>query len=144
MQASFRKDRGGRGGMLWRELDQGPGTRDQGPGTRDQGPLFLWSLVPGLWSEARPRSFPCVSQLAPAATSAPASVNPFRTLGRHRNFRLFWFGQTLSLIGTWMQGMAEGWLALELSNSAFIVGLVASAQSIPILVLSLHAGVIVD
>ena len=53
-----------------------------------------------------------------------ASLNPFQTLQRHRNFRLFWFGQTLSLIGTWMQSMSEGWLALELSNSAFVVGLV--------------------
>jgi MFS family permease len=74
----------------------------------------------------------------------PASLNPFRTLQRHRNFRLFWFGQTLSLIGTWMQTMAQGWLALELSNSAFLVGLVASAQSFPILLFSLHAGVFVD
>jgi MFS family permease len=72
------------------------------------------------------------------------SVNPFQTLFRHRNFRLFWSGQTLSLIGTWMQSMAEGWLALELSNSAFIVGLVAAAQSIPVLLLSLNAGVVVD
>ena len=74
----------------------------------------------------------------------PSSLNPFRTLLRHRNFRLFWLGQTLSLIGTWMQTMAEGWLALELSNSAFIVGLVAAAQSFPVLVLSLPAGHIVD
>jgi MFS family permease len=73
-----------------------------------------------------------------------ASVNPFRTLHRHRNFRLFWFGQTLSLIGTWMQTMAQGWLTLQLSNSAFLVGLVAAAQSFPVLVLSLHAGVVVD
>src|SRR5947199_7755435 len=73
-----------------------------------------------------------------------ASLNPFQTLQRHRNFRLFWFGQTLSLIGTWMQTMAQGWLALELSNSAFLVGLVASAQSFPILLFSLHAGVLVD
>jgi len=72
------------------------------------------------------------------------SLNPFRALSRHRNFRLFWFGQTLSLIGTWMQTMAEGWLALELSNSAFVVGLTACAQSLPILVLSLPAGVFVD
>ena len=72
------------------------------------------------------------------------SFNPFQTLQRHRNFRLFWFGQTLSLIGTWMQSMAEGWLALELSNSAFLVGLVAAAQSFPILLLSMHAGVVVD
>src|ERR1044071_7155466 len=72
------------------------------------------------------------------------SLNPFRTLVHHRNFRLFWCGQTLSLIGTWMQSMAQGWLALELSNSAFIVGLVASAMSLPVLLFSLHAGVIVD
>jgi MFS family permease len=74
----------------------------------------------------------------------PPSLNPFQTLQRHRNFRLFWFGQTLSLIGTWMQTMAQGWLALELSNSAFIVGLVAAAGSLPILLFSLHAGVLVD
>jgi MFS family permease len=74
----------------------------------------------------------------------PASINPFQILQRHRNFRLFWFGQTLSLIGTWMQSMAQGWLALELSNSAFLVGLVASAGSFPILLLSLNAGVHVD
>ena len=53
-------------------------------------------------------------------------------------------GQTLSLIGTWMQSMALGWLALELSNNAFIVGLVAASGSLPILLFSLHAGVMVD
>jgi MFS family permease len=72
------------------------------------------------------------------------SVNPFRTLVRHRNFRLFWIGQTLSLMGTWMQTMAQGWLALQLSNSAFLVGLVSSIGSLPILVLSLPAGVVAD
>src|SRR5678816_4845263 len=49
-----------------------------------------------------------------------------------------------SLIGTWMQAMAQGWLALELSNSAFLVALVATAQSLPVLLFSLHAGVVVD
>ena len=70
--------------------------------------------------------------------------NPFRVLGDHRNFRLFWFGQTLSLIGTWMQTMATGWLALELTNNAFLVAFVGVVGALPILVLSLHAGVIVD
>jgi MFS family permease len=70
-------------------------------------------------------------------------ANPFRTL-RHRNFRLFWVGQTLSLVGTWMQVMATGWLALELSDSALLVGLVASASSLPILLFSLHGGVVAD
>lgn len=72
-----------------------------------------------------------------------SSLNPFRAL-RHRNFLLFWSGQTLSLIGTWMQAMAEGWLAFALTRNAFLVGLVAAAQSLPILVLSLYAGVLVD
>jgi MFS family permease len=71
-------------------------------------------------------------------------LNPFRTLVRHRNFRLFWIGQTLSLVGTWMQTMAQGWLALELTDNAFLVGLVASVGSLPILLLSFVAGVYVD
>jgi len=73
----------------------------------------------------------------------PSSFNPFRAL-RHRNFLLFWSGQTLSLIGTWMQAMAEGWLAFALTRNAFLVGLLAAAQSLPILLLSLYAGVLVD
>ena len=72
------------------------------------------------------------------------SLNPFRVLATHRNFRIFWVGQTLSLIGTWMQSMAQGWLALELSDSALLVGLVASVGSLPVLLFSLHAGVLVD
>lgn len=72
------------------------------------------------------------------------TANPFRALLKHRNFRLFWFGQTLSLIGTWMQTMALGWLALQLSNSPFLVGLVASASSWPIVGFSLFTGVFVD
>ncbi len=72
------------------------------------------------------------------------SINPFRTLLTHRNFRLFWTGQTLSLIGTWMQSMAQGWLALELTNNAFLVGLVTSIGSLPVLLLSLPAGAVAD
>lgn len=71
-------------------------------------------------------------------------LNPFKVLQRHRNFRLFWLGQTTSLIGTWMQTMAQGWLALELSNDAFVVGLVVSATSLPIVLFSMPAGVLVD
>ena len=71
-------------------------------------------------------------------------MNPFRVLQQHRNFRLFWIGQTVSLIGTWMQLVAQGWLALQLSDSAFIVGLVAAAGSLPVLLFSLYAGVFID
>ncbi len=72
------------------------------------------------------------------------NLNPIRVLQVHRNFRLFWIGQTVSLIGTWMQQVGQGWLALELSNSAFIVGLVSAAGSLPVLLFSLYAGVIID
>jgi MFS family permease len=72
------------------------------------------------------------------------SSNPFHVLQQHRNFRLFWSGQTLSLIGSWMQTMAQGWLALELSNSPLVVGVVAAASSLPIVLLSIAAGVVVD
>src|SRR4051812_49956125 len=67
-------------------------------------------------------------------------INPFRALQVHRNFRLFWIGQTVSLIGTWMQQMGQGWLALELTNSAFLVGVVSAAGSFPVLLLSLYGG----
>jgi len=72
------------------------------------------------------------------------SINPFRTLQVHPNFRLFWIGQTVSLIGTWMQQVGQGWLALELTNSAFLVGVVSAAGSFPVLLFSLYGGVIAD
>jgi MFS family permease len=63
---------------------------------------------------------------------------------RHRNFRLFLTGQFISLCGTWMQNIAQGWLVLQLTNSAFLVGLVTALGSLPILLLSLYAGVVAD
>jgi MFS family permease len=72
-----------------------------------------------------------------------APISPFRAL-RHRNFRLFFAGQSVSLVGTWMQTVAQGWLVLELTNSPFYVGLVSALGSLPILLLSLPAGVFAD
>jgi MFS family permease len=72
-----------------------------------------------------------------------ARTNPFRPL-LHRNFRIFWSGQTLSQIGTWMQAVGEGWLALQLSNSALLVGVVAGASALPVLLFSLYGGVVAD
>lgn len=74
----------------------------------------------------------------------PRSLNPFRTLARYRNFRIFWVGQTTSLVGSWMQTVAVGWTALELTNDAFMVGLVSAANTFPILVLSLPGGIVAD
>ncbi|MGB8658238.1 MAG: MFS transporter [Candidatus Zixiibacteriota bacterium] len=69
--------------------------------------------------------------------------NTFRSL-RHRNFRLYWFGQMISLIGTWMQSMTQGWLVLRLSNSPFLLGVVGAFASLPIFFFSLPAGVLAD
>ena len=63
---------------------------------------------------------------------------------RNRNFRLFWSGNFLSNIGTWMQNVAQGWLVLLLTNSAFWLGVVGFAGSIPFLFFTLFGGVIAD
>jgi MFS family permease len=63
---------------------------------------------------------------------------------RHRNFRLFLTGQFISLCGTWMQTIGQGWLVLQLTNSAFAVGLVTALGSLPILLFSLYGGVVAD
>ncbi len=68
---------------------------------------------------------------------------PFSAL-RHRNFRLFFAGQFVSLVGTWMQVVAQGWLVLELTDSAFLVGLVSALGSVPILLFTLWGGVLAD
>jgi len=63
---------------------------------------------------------------------------------QHRNFRLFFIGQTLSMTGTWMQHIAISWLMYRLTNSAFMLGLTGFALQIPMLLVSPFAGVWVD
>jgi MFS family permease len=67
----------------------------------------------------------------------------FRAL-RHRNYRLFFIGQSLSNIGTWLQQVAMGWLTYRLSGSAWILGVVAFCTNISILVLAPFTGVLAD
>src|SRR5215472_11234334 len=82
-------------------------------------------------------------QEAEAARQRPA---PPRALGalRHRNYRLFLTGQIISTIGTWMQSVAMPWLALQLTHSAFLVGLVLAVQFTPVLIGSPFGGVVAD
>ena len=63
---------------------------------------------------------------------------------RHRDFRLFWVGQLVSQIGTWMQSVGQAWLVLELTGSAFHLGLVQALQSIPVLFLAPIGGAMSD
>ena len=66
-----------------------------------------------------------------------------RALG-HRDFRLFWSGQLVSLVGRWMQTVGQSWLVLELTDSPLRLGIVNSLQFAPILVLSFLAGALAD
>lgn len=63
---------------------------------------------------------------------------------RHRNYRLFFAGQLISLIGTWMQNVAQSWLVYQLTGSPLYLGVVSFASALPTLGLSLGAGVVVD
>jgi MFS family permease len=68
----------------------------------------------------------------------------FRSLGEHRNYRIFFFGQVVSLAGTWMQNVALVWLVLELTRSPIAVGALAFARFLPFTVFGLGAGVLAD
>ncbi len=63
---------------------------------------------------------------------------------RHRNFRLFFFGQLVSLIGTWMQNTAQGWLVYQLTGSKLLLGVVAAVSSAPMLLFSIWGGSVAD
>jgi MFS family permease len=63
---------------------------------------------------------------------------------QHRNYRLFFLGQLVSLIGTWMQSVAQSWLVYRLTGSAVLLGTVGFASQIPVFLLSPLGGVVAD
>lgn len=63
---------------------------------------------------------------------------------RHRDYRLFWIGQLVSQIGTWMQRVGQAWLVLELTNSPLKLGLIGTLQYAPMLFFSFVSGAIAD
>jgi MFS family permease len=63
---------------------------------------------------------------------------------RHKNYRLFWTGQGVSLSGTWMQTTAQAWLVYELTGSPFLLGLIGALEFTPVMLFSLFAGVYLD
>ena len=74
-------------------------------------------------------------------TSDSGIQSIFRSLN-HRNYRLYFSGQAVSLIGTWMQMIAMSWLVYRLTDSVFLLGLVGFASQIPIFLLAPFAGVV--
>jgi len=73
-----------------------------------------------------------------------ANRRTFASLRRHRNYRLFFAGQIVSVSGTWMQNIAAAWLVLQLTHSPVAVGVLALCQFLPFTVFGLFAGVLVD
>ena len=80
----------------------------------------------------------------PSILSGGAALRQGFTALRHRNYRLYWFGQVVSLIGTWMGSVTLPWLVLQLGASPFELGLVIALQFAPALVLSPFGGVLAD
>jgi len=78
------------------------------------------------------------------ATLLRLNRRTFASLRKHRNYRLFFAGQLVSLPGTWMQRIAQAWLVLSLTHSPVAVGVLALAQFLPFTVFGLFAGVVVD
>src|SRR2546428_8825885 len=86
---------------------------------------------------------------ATRAGAATRTVSWLRSLGglaafRHRNYRLFFAGQGISLVGTWMTAVAQSWLLLQLTGNPFDLRLVAAFQFPPVVVLGFFGGLIAD
>jgi len=79
-----------------------------------------------------------------SSTPPHGSGNTTFAAMRHRNFQLYFGGQLISNIGTWMQIIAQGWVVYQIGHSELTLGLVAFASAIPVLLISPWAGVIVD
>ncbi len=94
-----------------------------------------------------PSEIPTTAQIPEDVTGRPRRVvtggislrKTFSAL-RHRNFRLFFYGQLISLIGTWMTTTAQGWLVYQLTGSKALLGVVAACASAPMLVFATWGG----
>ena len=79
----------------------------------------------------------------PGRMPRPPLKQTFRAL-RNPNYRLFWCGQVISMVGTWMQRIGQAWLVLRLTDSPLALGIVTACQTLPVLLLALFGGVIAD
>ncbi|MFN2462894.1 MAG: MFS transporter [Candidatus Dormibacteria bacterium] len=87
-----------------------------------------------------------ISEQVPASRRSIRAVVVDRAFPalHHRNYRLFFLGQLVSLVGTWTQQVAQAWLVWTISHSALMLGLITGAQSLPILLFGLWGGVAAD
>src|ERR1700730_9041045 len=92
---------------------------------------------------------PTTVDVASAASPAPGAAGQGRAAGtfralKHRNFQLFFSGQIISLVGTWMQTIAEAWLGSRLTGSSVLLGVLGFVSQIPIFLLSPIGGLAAD
>src|SRR5579884_3053895 len=85
---------------------------------------------------------PAEAQLEQSAT--PRWVQRLPRAFRHRNYRLFFAGQSVTLLGSWVQTVALSWLVYRLTNSVFLLGLVSFVSQAPIFFITPFAGMIAD
>lgn len=130
--------------MAGQRPGEAPGERAEEAACRDQEPSPI---------DAPDKTDPLVEAEVVAGHGAnstlefqPRRVGLARSVAalRHPDFRLYWGGQVVSLVGTWMQIVAQSWLVLQLSDSALILGIVSALQFLPILTLSVLGGVAAD
>src|SRR5512141_314504 len=81
--------------------------------------------------------------VSPIQSDVPPRSSTFAAM-RHHNFQLYFGGQLISNIGTWMQIIAQSWVVYQIGHSELILGLVAFASAIPVLLISPWGGVVVD
>lgn len=92
---------------------------------------------------AGPASAPPAGTPVSPVPPVPSGSGAFAAL-RHRNYRLYWFGQVFSLVGTWMQAVSEPWLVLQLGGSAIQLGMVVALEFAPSMLLAPIGGVLAD
>ena len=83
------------------------------------------------------------SAVDPAPRDGPRRAAAFAAL-RYPNYRLWFVGQAVSLMGTWMQSVAQGWVVYQLTGSRLALGVISFAGTIPTLFLMLPAGAVAD
>ncbi len=94
-------------------------------------------------SETSSTQSPVIQSSSTRSSVVTAAVPRFAAFS-HRNFRLFWIGNLLSLIGTWAQQTGQGWLMRTLTPDPFLIAGVAACGSLPILFLTLYTGAVAD
>src|ERR1700684_1566393 len=89
------------------------------------------------------KSRPAKSSASKEAEKRSRARDMVRSL-RHRNFQLFFSGQLISLVGTWMQNVAQSWLVYRLTGSSLLLGVVGFAGQIPVFLLAPIGGMAAD